>query len=614
MWSCTRCALSALGLLWSAHAAAGGYSLPEEAAEQPQITLNIPEITEEQAHELVDRAVPMIDDGSVPPTIDGGIDGALAVLRADRLPFYPNGVELASKIRGYDGLVMRAQLELAWGEALFDVSASFGAEAAQAQEALGQRLAELGGDVQAAVRDPVLLKYGELAITATVMMNAFAHVGGDHLGAGSQWTVKALKHPDLGYQGHRLAADFFLQTGEWERFDTSVANVRRLNPDSVGLLWLEGAEAWVRRDDPVAALERFDRALARDPEFTRARGWSVFAARGGDDFCRRWAGWKVAVPHHHITAFQSVRFDQECNAEGSGGSAIDQIAAVVPPESVSMAAVDLASLARVEERLATGIQGASSPVGSMDDASAVLKSDQLHRFSSAMEWAQAQKSIDGDLLAAQLELAWSEAQFTAADVLSALVSDAMDAALAGRRREALRITTGKAPEHGPMIDFSAAWRVRLEEAASLRAAGAAHLAAARVRVLAALKQAPEDYRSHRIAADYYRMAQDWEAFDIEVARAEKLRPDSNGLRFLRGVEAYVRHEDPEAGERHLAEALAADPAFTRARAQRVVLAPDRERRCEAMSDLQAAAPGHALAVLGRDVFAYACVDAPKSSR
>ena len=99
-------------------------------------------------------------------------------------------------------------------------------------------------------------------------------------------------------------------------------------------------------------------------------------------------------------------------------------------------------------------------------------------------------------------------------------------------------------------------------AAEHSAAGARHAR----EIIAA---APTNYQGYRVAADYYRLRERWEEFDDTVAKIEILKPDSNGLLFLRGVSALYREGDGPKADRFFRAALARDPKFVRAQAQLV---------------------------------------------
>ena len=82
--------------------------------------------------------------------------------------------------------------------------------------------------------------------------------------------------------------------------------------------------------------------------------------------------------------------------------------------------------------------------------------------------------------------------------------------------------------------------------------------------LAILKTNQETYEGYRLAADLFRLTKDWGQHDGFIKKLEARNPDSNGLRFLKGVVAYSRDKDYHAAERFLKEAVAKDIKFTKA--------------------------------------------------
>ncbi|RJO65025.1 MAG: hypothetical protein C4523_17130 [Myxococcales bacterium] len=72
------------------------------------------------------------------------------------------------------------------------------------------------------------------------------------------------------YIGHRVQADLYRLAGDKEKMDAEIAAVEKLNPDSVGLLFLKGAAKAQFEKDYAAAIAFYDLALARDPQFAKA--------------------------------------------------------------------------------------------------------------------------------------------------------------------------------------------------------------------------------------------------------------------------------------------------------------------------------------------------------
>lgn len=192
----------------------------------------------------------------------------------------------------------------------------------------------------------------------------------------------------------------------------------------------------------------------------------------------------------------------------------------------------------------------------------VLQTDRIDLFAAGIATADRIGGLEGQVLAAQLELSWSEAQTLVAKVLER-AADAVDEDLRststdraiGARRERLEQRQQRAR------DVVARSR-RLAEA--LRIVSEIHLRAGAERADAVLDSDPEHYLTTRLAADYYRMRERWSAFETSVTELEARRPDSTGLKFLRGAALVQRGGDEDDAEDTLRAALHDDPLFTRA--------------------------------------------------
>ena len=118
------------------------------------------------------------------------------------------------------------------------------------------------------------------------------------------------------------------------------------------------------------------------------------------------------------------------------------------------------------------------------------------------------------------------------------------------------------------------------------------------KALALLAQHPESYEGFRLAADLYRVEEDWPRYEDAVVKLERLNPASNGLLFLKGVVAFQREKDYPAAESHLREAVAKDPQFTKARYYLALTYVNLHRAQDAKRSLEEtlrASPGHPFA-------------------
>jgi hypothetical protein len=306
----------------------------------------------------------------------------------------------------------------------------------------------------------------------------------------------------------------------------------------------------------------------------------------------------IYPPFHQQVILRSAAVDRDCKTAPAPGAVEFPVPVASSPTPAPPSNKEL--LAGLDTRLRAAVPSEDSKApASLDDALAVLRADRLDRFVAAIAYCDTQSGVEAQALAAQLELALGEAQLDAATILDLGAAAASAADLARRSLDAVRGTADRTAGGVPGAQASR------DLAGALRAAGAAHLQAAHTRVEALLRTSPDDYRVHRIAADYYRLRGDWAAFQIAAQRVEELNKDSNGLRYLRGLQAWESGDAPR-GRVLMDEALAADPSFTRVRAQRFLREDALPARCAAFAELVKAEPAHALAVLGQDAMASQC--------
>jgi len=216
-----------------------------------------------------------------------------------------------------------------------------------------------------------------------------------------------------------------------------------------------------------------------------------------------------------------------------------------------------------------------------------LKADRLDAFPGAVAFLAKQEGYDALALRAQLELAWGEAELTVAEVLAQTASQ-LEQNLRGQE---LR----KNPSAADKASIAAeSERIALyrETDEALRLLAAEHVGLGAEDAGVVITQKPDDYVGYRIAADAARMRNHWTEFTENVKKVEAAKPDSNGLKFLRGVEAYMRDGDSREAAGHFREALAGDPAFVRAQAQLVLVAANIFDQYKELQALKAMAPDH----------------------
>ncbi len=217
----------------------------------------------------------------------------------------------------------------------------------------------------------------------------------------------------------------------------------------------------------------------------------------------------------------------------------------------------------------------------------ILKTDRIDAFPSTVAYLRTQEGYDALALKAQIELAWGEAELTVAEVLAQTATQ-LEQNLRGWevRKDPTDADKKKIETEKERITL---YR---ETDEALRLLAAEHVGTGAEDADKVIGEKPGDYVGYRIAADAARLRNQWTEFTSNVAKVEAAKPDSNGLKFLRGVEAYMRDGDAREAATHFRAALAADPGFVRAQAQLVLVAPNVFEQHKELLKLKEMAPDH----------------------
>lgn len=232
---------------------------------------------------------------------------------------------------------------------------------------------------------------------------------------------------------------------------------------------------------------------------------------------------------------------------------------------------------------------------SLDEVLEILRRDEIRLFKNGVAFAKNEGSLRGKALAAQIELAWGENQHILADVLQKATWHIEEAQSLLERRVGRGIATDK--EKLRLKQLKSTLGDTRDVARALNRLGDEHLQQGLALTKEVAGQAPDDYVSYRLLADYYRIQEDWPAFDKAVAKLQEKNPDSTGLMFARGLEAVHRENNWQKGAGFLRDALKKDPKFARAQAVLVVIQQDTQLAYKEFQALRAISPNHQLVAL-----------------
>lgn len=263
-----------------------------------------------------------------------------------------------------------------------------------------------------------------------------------------------------------------------------------------------------------------------------------------------------------------------------------------PPETASRRTVGLSlkeaqALVVAFEQKQVAPQKAIAAPTDVAAALEILKSDRIDAFPGAVAFLKDKEGYDALALKAQLELAWGEAELTVAEVMAQTASK-LEHDLRGYEA---RRNLSDADKSRIAADRE---RIALyrETDEALRLLAAEHVGDGADDAAKVIAQKPDDYVGYRIAADAARLRNHWSEFTEMVKKVEAAKPDSNGLKFLRGVEAYMRDGDASEASKHFKDALSGDPGFVRAQAQLVLVSANIFAQHTELQALKAIAPDH----------------------
>jgi hypothetical protein len=246
----------------------------------------------------------------------------------------------------------------------------------------------------------------------------------------------------------------------------------------------------------------------------------------------------------------------------------------------------------------------------LEDIDVILHLDQMDLFEGAEAFAARQPGPEATAIAAQIEIAHSEAQLVVADVLHEGTTRLSSLTRTLRFRQESGETSTR--ERARLAELEEAQNEAHDVEGALREQAAEHARHGAEIAHRIMRSEKGNYRGYRITADYHRLRGDWAAFEDLVAELAKENPSSNGLVFLRGLEAQAEG-DPAAAMKLFQTALERDKRFVRAQAHIVLLQTSPDRAHAELLRLAAMNPHHQLVAFAGP-FIEAANDAWKAER
>lgn len=228
------------------------------------------------------------------------LDDVEAILKRDQINLFAAGVAFAAGKPDVRAMALHGQIELAWGEALYilaELESTIYNELSRSARGLELKLAT----GEPSTEDTAYLnELRDEAATALKLSAAMDLVAAEHIAAGAEVARAVIeKYPD-NYLGYRVAADYYRMGRQWPKFETMISALTNTNPDSNGLIFLQGVAAYQHDNDRDAASGYFRKALERDPAFTRARVHLLMIQPDLDRTWRELQNLKQANPDHQV--------------------------------------------------------------------------------------------------------------------------------------------------------------------------------------------------------------------------------------------------------------------------------------------------------------------------
>ncbi|MBI5529836.1 MAG: hypothetical protein HY897_26225 [Deltaproteobacteria bacterium] len=231
------------------------------------------------------------------------LDDVLDILRKDQVDLFGPGIDFAAKSAEVRALTLRAQIELAWGEAQLILAETFmGATKHLRGQLSAMEVKEASGGLDDVEKDKLneLRKYiGQTTATA----EALSKLAAEHVAAGAKLSREVIEKKPSEYYGYRVAADFYRLRQDWGKFDEMVKKIEETNPNSNGLVFLQGVSAAQREGNIPKAIDFFKKALERDAKFVRAQVQIFLLQSSIPDLYAEYSKLKLLNPNHQIVVW-----------------------------------------------------------------------------------------------------------------------------------------------------------------------------------------------------------------------------------------------------------------------------------------------------------------------
>jgi len=235
------------------------------------------------------------------PTPVTSVDQLLDILAADEVGRYAAAKQLVAGKPGIDALSLHATIELCWTDALSTVALVVD-ELRKRDDADVKRLTQerdAGREFGEAQKKELEQAEKNVAFDLKAR-SALEVLAKDHLATGDALVHEELRQFPSDPRTYRVAAFFYLLTGDWEHFDTSMQWLKDSEATDAGLQYLRALESFQRYAIRQEASGKLRKALELNPKLVRAQAKLVLMEDGIEAIHAELEKLSAVSPRHPI--------------------------------------------------------------------------------------------------------------------------------------------------------------------------------------------------------------------------------------------------------------------------------------------------------------------------
>lgn len=229
------------------------------------------------------------------------VDQLLDILTADEVNRFEAASRLVAGKPGIDAMSLHATVELCWSDSFTTVALVV--EELRKRDAVEvQRLTqERDAGREFTDADKKDLERAEQAVAFDVKARAALEVlAKDHLGAGGALVHEELRQFPSDPRTYRVAAFYYLLTGDWQHFDTSMQWLKDSEATDSGLQYLRGLEALQRYAIRKEASGFLRKSLELNAKQVRAQAKLVLTEEGIEAIHAELEKLRAVAPRHPV--------------------------------------------------------------------------------------------------------------------------------------------------------------------------------------------------------------------------------------------------------------------------------------------------------------------------